>query len=67
MKPPTCCTISGWDPPEKVTFTKLCNISPPVHKICKELVAPGTRNVIEGLIFYQNGIAEMVNVRKFVR
>jgi len=30
-------------------------------------VAPGTRNFIEGLIFYQSGIAEMVNVRKFVR
>jgi len=39
----------------------------PVHKICKGFVDPGTRNFIEELIFYQSGIAEMVNMRKFVR
>jgi len=65
MKPPTRCTISGCDPPEKVTFTKVCNISRPRAQNCKGLVAPGTKNFIEELIFYQSGIAEMVNVRKF--
>jgi len=35
--------------------------------MCKGLVAPGTKNFIDELIFYQSDIAEMVNVRKFVR
>ena len=57
----------GGIPPKKWLSRKFAVFHAPVHKICKGFVAPGTKNFIEELIFYQSGIAEMGNVRKFVR
>jgi len=67
MKPLIRRNFSWWDPTKNARFNKICNIPRPCAQNVQGVGGPGSVIILEGLIFYQNYIAEMVYVRKFVR